>query len=110
MRCFPGRNRAGTGDLRPPPAAVANCAHWLDAELELLKPRVVILVGQMAIARFLGAGNLESRVGRRFGERPVMIPLPHPSGQSRWLNDHSNRARLEKALAIIAKLRAEALV
>ncbi|HXM72920.1 MAG TPA: uracil-DNA glycosylase family protein, partial [Candidatus Dormibacteraeota bacterium] len=31
MRCFPGRNPAGTGDLKPPPAAVANCAHWLDA-------------------------------------------------------------------------------
>src|SRR6267378_4636744 len=36
MRCFPGRNRAGTGDLRPPPAAVANCAHWLDAEFTKL--------------------------------------------------------------------------
>jgi uracil-DNA glycosylase len=110
MRCFPGRNRAGTGDLRPPPAAVANCAHWLDAELELLKPRVLVLVGQMAIARFLGPGTLESRVGRKFGERPVMVPLPHPSGQSRWLNDHANRARLDKALELIAKLRAEALV
>jgi uracil-DNA glycosylase len=110
MRCFPGRNRAGTGDLRPPLAAVANCAHWLDAELELLKPRVLILVGQMAIARFLGPGTLESRVGRKFGERPVMVPLPHPSGQSRWLNDHANRERLDKALALIAKLRVEALV
>ncbi len=110
MRCFPGRNRAGTGDLRPPPAAVANCAHWLDAELLLLKPRVLILVGQMAIARFLGPGPLESRVGLTFGEKPVMVPLPHPSGQSRWLNDHANRARLEKALATLAKLRAEALV
>ena len=110
MRCFPGRNRAGTGDLRPPPAAVANCSHWLDAELGLLKPRVLILVGQMAIARFLGPGPLESRVGLTFGEKPVMVPLPHPSGQSRWLNDHANRARLEKALATLAKLRAEALV
>jgi uracil-DNA glycosylase family 4 len=110
MRCFPGRNRAGTGDLRPPPAAVANCAHWLEAELGLLTPRVLILVGQMAIARFLGPGTLESRVGRTFGQRPVIVPLPHPSGQSRWLNDHANRARLEKALAQIAKLRAEALV
>ncbi len=89
---------------------VANCAHWLDAELEILKPRVLILVGQMAIARFLGPGTLESRVGRRFGKMPVMIPLPHPSGQSRWLNDHANRARLEKALAKLAMLRTEALV
>ncbi len=110
MRCFPGRNRAGTGDLRPPPAAVANCAHWLDAELQLLKPRVLILVGQMAISRFLGPGTLASRVGLTFGKRPVIVPLPHPSGQSHWLNDHANRARLEKALAIIAKLRPEALV
>jgi uracil-DNA glycosylase len=110
MRCFPGRNRAGTGDLRPPPAAVANCAHWLEAELALLKPRVLVLVGQMAIARFLGPGTLESRVGRTFGKGPVMVPLPHPSGQSRWLNDHANRARLEKALATLARLRAEALV
>ena len=110
MRCFPGRNCAGTGDLRPPPAAVANCSHWLDAELELLKPRVLILVGQMAIARFLGAGTLEARVGRTFGKSPVIVPLPHPSGQSRWLNDQANRARLEKALSIVAKLRAEAVV
>ncbi len=105
MRCFPGRNRTGTGDLRPPPAAVANCAHWLDAELAMLKPSVVILVGQMAIRRFLGPGSLEARVGKAFGKKPVMVPLPHPSGQSRWLNDPANRKRLEDALTLIGKLR-----
>ena len=109
MRCFPGRNRAGTGDLRPPPAAVANCAHWLDAELEILKPRVLILVGQLAIARFLGPGTLEERVGHTFGDRPVMVPLPHPSGQSRWLNDSANRDHLGRALAQLSRLRVEAL-
>ena len=105
MRCFPGRNRVGTGDLKPPPAAVANCAHWLDAELHILKPEVLILVGQLAIARFLGPGRLEDRVGNRFGDRPVMVPLPHPSGQSRWLNDPSNRERLASALALLGQLR-----
>ena len=105
MRCFPGRNLAGSGDLKPPPAAVANCAHWLDAELRLLKPKVLILVGQLAIARFLGPGRLEDRVGHRFGQRPVMIPLPHPSGQSRWLNDPANRDRLAEALALVGQLR-----
>jgi uracil-DNA glycosylase len=105
MRCFPGRNRTGTGDLKPPPAAVANCAHWLDAELRMLKPKVLILVGQMAIARFLGPGPLEDRVGLRFGERPVVVPLPHPSGQNRWLNDPANRDRLASALALVGQLR-----
>jgi len=109
MRCFPGRNRAGTGDRRPPPAAVANCAHWLDAELEMLEPLVIILVGQMAIARFLGAAPLEERIGRTFGKKPVLVPLPHPSGQSRWLNDPANRRRLDRALAQLSRLREDAI-
>lgn len=109
MRCFPGRHPGGTGDLRPPPAAVANCAPWLDAELQMLKPQLLILVGQMAIARFLGPGPLEDRVGRAFGDRPVMIPLPHPSGQSRWLNDRANRDRLARALSLLARHRARIL-
>jgi len=105
MRCFPGRNRQNTGDLRPPPAAIANCAHWLDAELRLLKPKVLIPVGQLAITRFLGPGSLEDRVGKRFGERPAIVPLPHPSGQSRWLNAPANRERLNQALALLSDLR-----
>jgi uracil-DNA glycosylase len=106
MRCFPGRNAPNTGDLKPPPAGIANCAHWLDAELQLLKPKVLIPVGQMAIARFLGPGSLEERVGKSFGARPVMVPLPHPSGQNRWLNVPANRERLAAALAVIGELRA----
>jgi uracil-DNA glycosylase len=105
MRCFPGRNPRGSGDLRPPPKGIANCAHWLEAELEMLRPRVLILVGQLAIARFLGPGALEDRVGKTFGTRPVVVPLPHPSGQSRWLNDPQNRERLAHALALISELR-----
>ncbi|MEP6751181.1 MAG: uracil-DNA glycosylase family protein [Candidatus Dormiibacterota bacterium] len=105
MRCFPGRNATGSGDLRPQSAAISNCAHWLDAELRILKPQVLIPVGQMAINRILGSGPLEDRVGKRFGERPVVVPLPHPSGTSRWLNDPANRARLAVALELIADLR-----
>ena len=107
MRCFPGRNRQDTGDLPPPPRGMANCAHWLDSELALLKPKAVFLVGQMAIVRFLGPAPLEERVGRSFGARPLMIPLPHPSGQSRWLNAQANRERLSAALALVAEQRSK---
>lgn len=107
MRCFPGRNKKDTGDLPPPRRGTANCAHWIDEELELLRPKVIIPVGQLAITRFLGPGRLEERVGRSFGVKPVFIPLPHPSGQSRWLNDPANRERLSRALALIGEQRAK---
>ena len=109
MRCFPGRNAAGSGDRPPPAMGIRNCASWLEAELALLRPRVIILVGQMAIRRFLGPGALEDRVGRTFGADPVYVPLPHPSGQSRWLNDAANRGRLERALAALSVLRERCL-
>jgi uracil-DNA glycosylase len=106
MRCFPGRLPSGAGDRPPPARAVRNCASWLDAELGLLRPRVLIPVGQLAIRRFLGPGSLEDRVGATFGGDPLVIPLPHPSGQSRWLNDPGNRQRLERALAALGEQRA----
>jgi uracil-DNA glycosylase len=105
MRCFPGRLPSGKGDRPPPPGAIRSCASWLDAELALLRPRVVIAVGQMAIRRFLGPGPLEERVGRTFGGDPLVLPLPHPSGQSRWLNDPANRERLARALAALDEQR-----
>ena len=104
-RCFPGRNPRGSGDRRPSPAEMANCAPWMVAELELLRPQVILPVGQLAITRFLGPGRLEERVGLRFGESPVLVPLPHPSGQSRWLNSTENRDRLERALQHVSRLR-----
>lgn len=107
MRCFPGRNKSNTGDLPPPPRGMSNCAHWLDSELRLVQPKALILVGQMAISRFLGPAPLEERVGKSFGDHPVMIPLPHPSGQSRWLNDAANRERLATALVLIGEQRAK---
>lgn len=105
MLCFPGRNKSNTGDLPPPRRGVANCAHWLEDEMRLLRPKVIIPVGQLAITGFLGPGSLEERVGNRFGDKPIVIPLPHPSGQSRWLNLAANRERLSRALALIAEQR-----
>ncbi len=104
-RCFPGRSPSGSGDRPPSTRAVRNCAPWLERELELLRPRVVIPVGQMAIRRFLGPGPLEDRVGATFSSDPLLLPLPHPSGQSRWLNHPANRRLLERALDALSEQR-----
>lgn len=106
-KCFPGKALSGVGDRRPSSAEVALCAPWLDAELALLRPPVMVLLGTMAIDRFWGRAPLESVIGRmrRDVDGRVLIPFPHPSGASRWLNDPGHQLLLRKA---IAHLRREA--
>src|SRR5688572_25263220 len=103
-KCFPGKAASGAGDRRPSPPEVALCAPWLEAELALVRPRVILLVGTLAIERFWGRLPLSEVVGksRIDGER-VLIPLPHPSGASRWLNDSQNRLRLRRALRLVRR-------
>lgn len=103
-KCFPGKAASGAGDRRPSPPEVALCAPWLEAELALVRPRVILLVGTLAIERFWGRVPLSDAVGRSGldGER-VLIPLPHPSGASRWLNQPENRLRLRRALALVRR-------
>src|SRR6266508_5319663 len=101
-KCFPGKAKSGAGDRRPSPGEIALCAPWLEQELALVRPRVVLLVGTLAIERLWGRVPLEDAVGRSRRENDrILIPLPHPSGASRWLNDAANRGRLERALAIV---------
>jgi len=103
-KCFPGKAASGAGDRRPSPPEIALCAPWVEAELALVRPRVVLLVGTLAIERFWGRVPLSEVVGRSRtdGER-VLIPLPHPSGASRWLNDPANRRKLRRALGVVRR-------
>ncbi len=106
-RCDPGRNPRGNGDRRPSPQEVSLCRPYLETELVLLRPKVVLLVGTMAIEAFFGKGRLEDIIGT-YEERDGMffLPLPHPSGVSRWLNEPEHMELLRKALGILAEWRA----
>jgi uracil-DNA glycosylase len=107
-RCDPGGNPRGNGDRRPSSQEVALCRPFLDAELQLLQPKVILLVGNMAIGTFLGEGRLEDIIGT-FQERDgmLLLPLPHPSGVSRWLNDPGHQALLQRALQVLSTWRIE---
>ena len=105
-RCFPGKKPSG-GDRVPSREEVANCAGWLEAELSILEPALVIPVGKLAIQRFLPYAGLEKVVGRCFkvthsGHEMDLIPLPHPSGASPWPRMEPGKTLLRKAMALIA--------
>lgn len=105
-RCDPGRSPNGAGDRKPSRAEVALCRPWLDRELALVSPRVILLVGGMAIEVFMGPVRLDDVVGETFERNGVtLIPLPHPSGVSRWLNQPAHQALVSRALARLASLR-----
>jgi uracil-DNA glycosylase family 4 len=108
--CFPGRLPGNTGDRRPGAREVALCSGWLDAYLELLQPALIMCIGTLAHTRFLPGRRLETIVGAAWSTSgevvvgmpaapPVLLPLPHPSGQSRWLNDPHHVRLLDGALA-----------
>ena len=61
-------------------------------------PELIVTVGGLALRRLLGITALTDAIGKSFvlGDA-IVIPLPHPSGASGWLNEPQNRARLGKA-------------
>lgn len=105
-RCDPGRNLKGDGDRRPSPQEIALCRPFLVAEIQLLQPKVILLVGTMAIEAFFGKVRLEEIIGT-YQERDgiLLLPLPHPSGVSRWLNDPDHLKLQQQALALLAEWR-----
>ena len=106
-RCFPGKSSGGT-DRVPAPDEIRNCSSWMNDEIEILRPRLIIPVGRLAIMQFIDCAKLEKVIGRKFrveraGHRCDVIPLPHPSGASPWHKISPGRELLQKALLKVAR-------
>ena len=106
-RCFPGKNPRG-GDRVPSREEVERCSRWLGGEISLLKPKLVIPVGKLAISQYLQCAKLVEVIGQKFevdveGASVDMIPLPHPSGASTWHRMSPGKELLDQALGLIAE-------
>jgi len=109
-KCYPGpagtAPAAGKGDRVPTAAERALCEPFLLRELALIRPTLIVTVGRISAAYFLGKDiDFTSAIGQVF-ERDgrKLLPLPHPSGVSRWTNAPENRARLDCALEQLRSL------
>jgi len=104
-RCFPGKNAAG-GDRVPDAREILNCASWLEAEIELLQPALVIPIGKLAIQQFIAFDKLTDVIGKKLRvthrKRTFdIVPLPHPSGASPWHRMEPGLTLLGQALDLI---------
>ena len=136
-KCYPGkgsgdRGRGGKGDRVPSKVEQALCRPFLDRELEAVQPRLIILVGGLAIkllypkswklTQIIGTAVYypiipenpfdwhEGELLHELKEADVkngryIIPLPHPSGASLWPNKAENKALIAQAIAMLDAVR-----
>lgn len=92
LKCRPPNNRD------PLPEEKEACRAFLDAQLEILKPRIILLCGRVALTSMLNTTSGITRVRGQWFEGPYgsrMMPIFHPSyllrndsheqGSPKWL-------------------------
>lgn len=104
-RCFPGKNPKG-GDRVPDKSEIEKCSRWINEEIELLQPRLIIPVGKLAISQYLTVNKLVDVIGKKIaleinGVACEVLPLPHPSGASTWHRMSPGKELLAQALDLL---------
>jgi DNA polymerase len=101
LKCRPPGNRD------PLPDEVEACAHFLDAQVELIRPDVILLLGRHALQRILpGSPGISRSHGTRIRDRGrLYVPLYHPAAA---LYNGSMLATLQEDMAKVRQYLDEA--
>ncbi|AGL03270.1 uracil-DNA glycosylase [Desulfoscipio gibsoniae] len=80
IKCRPTQND-GRSNRKPRACEIKHCAHWLDEELALLSPRVIVALGDVALKRLIGgSGRIGNCHGQPFElEKYIVFPMYHPA-------------------------------
>lgn len=134
-KCYPGKSNSGREDRVPSKKEQGLCRPFLMREIALIRPRLIIPVGGLAIKQFFPSNlRLNEIIGTAIyldrsapSDRDIfdlskgttvqeytdeippgsvwVVPLPHPSGASVWPNQPQNKALLEQAILILRQIR-----
>ncbi len=134
-KCYPGKGKNGKGDRVPSKPEQNFCRPFLEREITLFRPRLLLPVGGLAIKLFYPAKmKLNEIIGSAAYFPPAslldplnfdlssaqlltafdpllsqdgrwIVPLPHPSGASLWPNKPANKALIDRAVEILAQIR-----
>ena len=85
-KCYPGKQRGG--DREPPQDAMDACLVHLEAEIALVKPKLIVAVGAISMRHFGITGGIMQNSGKVFPTKygPVM-PIMHPAMLMRRPNE-----------------------
>jgi uracil-DNA glycosylase len=134
-KCYPGKNSSGRGDRVPSKSEQSLCRPYLEQEIALIQPALIIPVGGLAIKLFfssrlrlneiIGSGAyiaeelLDNRAIVNLAPNSIVhdfnanlphsgrwfVPLPHPSGASLWPNQPENQELISRAIKILGQIR-----
>jgi uracil-DNA glycosylase len=93
---LPGRNRP------PAPAEIAACRRWLDEQIKIVRPEIIVAMGRVALEYFapgLKISHVHGRPLRRSGR--TVLPVYHPSVANRW---QGLRAMLRDDFKVLGRL------
>ncbi len=96
VKCRPPNNRD------PFPGEIEACSAYLDAQIDAIKPKVIVPLGRHALARWFpneSIGKLRARP-RRFGDI-TLFPLYHPAAA---LHNGGLRSTIEQDFAKLGEL------
>lgn len=132
-KCYPGRHPNGKGDRVPSRPEQALCRPFLESEIRLVEPKLMLLVGKLSIQLLysnkmklteiigtavyfapaaladpvqfdLSQGEIVTHY-RGETEGRYVVPLPHPSGASLWPNKPAHKALILNAMQLIRDIR-----
>ena len=95
---------------KPNGAEIAACRPWLDTEIALVKPRVLVCLGATAAQALLGRAFKVSQQRGRFVESPLaprVLATVHPSSILRAPDDESRHAEMKRFVADLKRVAAE---
>ena len=74
IKCRPPQNRD------PQPDEIEVCSLWLDKQIELINPRIIVTISRFAMARWFPKEKISAIHGkaRRFGDL-LVVPMYHPA-------------------------------
>ena len=80
LKCHPHPPENTRTNRAPNPEEIANCAPWLDEQLQIIKPKFICLLGNPAMDRILGMRGITQHAGKlyEYKNTPTM-PIYHPS-------------------------------
>jgi len=74
IKCRPPSNRD------PLPGEIQACSKWLDQQIELLQPRIIVTLGRYSMARYFPNQSISKIHGQARRENNVILfPMYHPA-------------------------------